>query len=75
MARFGRIDVLVNNAGYGVVGAIEETSGDEVRRVFETNVFGLLGSDAVAAIEAKNALVAQELAAWRAVAESTDFPR
>jgi NAD(P)-dependent dehydrogenase (short-subunit alcohol dehydrogenase family) len=39
VARFGRIDVLVNN---GVVGAIEETSGDEVRRVFETNVFGLL---------------------------------
>ncbi|HTN86926.1 MAG TPA: oxidoreductase [Sorangium sp.] len=42
VARFGRIDVLVNNAGYGVVGAIEETQGDEVRRVFETNVFGLL---------------------------------
>ncbi|WP_437780948.1 oxidoreductase [Sorangium sp. So ce1097] len=208
IARFGRIDVLVNNAGFGVVGAIEETQGDEVRRVFETNVFGLLavtravlpqlrkqraglilnlssvggyrsgagfgvycstkfavegisealhaelaplgiavtvlepgyfrtefleaksvvetgkviadyagtagkvrsyakevslqqpgdpvrlarvvvelaraknpplrlplGSDAIAAIEAKNALVAQELAAWRAVAESTDFPR
>ena len=40
--RFGRIDVLVNNAGYGVLGAIEETSGDEVRKVYETNVFGLL---------------------------------
>lgn len=40
--RFGRIDVLVNNAGYGVVGAVEETPGDEVRRVYETNVFGLL---------------------------------
>lgn len=34
-----------------------------------------LGTDAIAAIEAKNALVAQELAAWRAVAASTDFPR
>ncbi|MGK3965536.1 oxidoreductase [Sorangium sp. So ce118] len=42
IARFGRIDVLVNNAGYGILGAVEETSGDEVRRVYETNVFGLL---------------------------------
>ncbi|KYF66751.1 hypothetical protein BE11_42185 [Sorangium cellulosum] len=33
-----------------------------------------LGTDAIAAIEAKNALVTQELAAWRAVSASTDFP-
>ncbi|WP_415756525.1 oxidoreductase [Pseudomonas sp. LT1P18] len=39
---FGRIDVLVNNAGFGVLGAVEEASADEVRRVYETNVFGLL---------------------------------
>ena len=37
----GRLDVLVNNAGYGVVGAIEELSDDEVRRQFDTNVFGM----------------------------------
>ncbi len=42
VARFGRIDVLVNNAGYGVIGAVEETKGEDVRRVYETNVFGLL---------------------------------
>ncbi|WP_394831280.1 oxidoreductase [Pendulispora rubella] len=42
IARYGRIDVLVNNAGYGIIGAVEETPGDDVRRIYETNVFGLL---------------------------------
>lgn len=40
--RFGRIDVLVNNAGFGVLGAVEETSAAETERLFATNVFGLL---------------------------------
>ncbi len=39
---FGRIDVLLNNAGYGLLGAVEEASNAEVQRVFNTNVFGLL---------------------------------
>ncbi len=42
LQRFGRIDVLVNNAGFGLLGAVEEASADEVRRLYETNVFGLL---------------------------------
>jgi NAD(P)-dependent dehydrogenase (short-subunit alcohol dehydrogenase family) len=42
MEHFGRIDVLVNNAGYGLAGAVEESSAEEVRSIFDTNVMGLL---------------------------------
>ena len=42
IARFGSIDVLVNNAGRGLLGAVEEASAAEVEAVFTTNVFGLL---------------------------------
>ncbi len=38
--RFGTIDVLVNNAGYGYVGALEEGEDADVRAMFDTNVFG-----------------------------------
>jgi NAD(P)-dependent dehydrogenase (short-subunit alcohol dehydrogenase family) len=40
--RFGHIDVLVNNAGYGTIGAIEEFSMDEIRAQMETNFFGAI---------------------------------
>ncbi|HEY0185815.1 MAG TPA: oxidoreductase [Rhodopila sp.] len=41
-ARFGGIDVLVNNAGYGFRGAVEEASDAEMRALFDTNFFGLV---------------------------------
>jgi len=41
VARFGRIDVLVNNAGYGHLGLFEETRPEDARVQFDTNVFGL----------------------------------
>ena len=40
LARFGRIDVLVNNAGYGQLGLFEENESGEIERQFATNVFG-----------------------------------
>jgi NAD(P)-dependent dehydrogenase (short-subunit alcohol dehydrogenase family) len=39
-AHFGGLDVLVNNAGYGLLGAVEEAADDEVEAVFRVNVFG-----------------------------------
>lgn len=42
VSRYGGIDVVVNNAGYAALGALEELSEDEVRRQLETNLFGVL---------------------------------
>ncbi|KLU54982.1 short-chain dehydrogenase [Paenibacillus sp. VT-400] len=40
--RFGRIDVLVNNAGYGHLGVFEESTMEEIQAQYDTNVFGLM---------------------------------
>jgi NAD(P)-dependent dehydrogenase (short-subunit alcohol dehydrogenase family) len=40
VARFGTIDVLINNAGYAIIGAVEETPDTELRAIMETNFFG-----------------------------------
>ncbi|WP_261304059.1 oxidoreductase [Paenibacillus andongensis] len=40
--KFGRIDVLVNNAGYGLLSGVEEASYEEVKQIYDANVFGLL---------------------------------
>ena len=39
---FGRLDIVLNNAGYSLVGTIEEASADDVRALYETNIFGTL---------------------------------
>lgn len=40
--RFGTIDILLNNAGFGLLGAVEEATAEEIERLYATNVFGLL---------------------------------
>lgn len=42
LAAFGRIDVLVNNAGYGLAGAVEEADEEEIVRQIDTNVYGVV---------------------------------
>lgn len=42
LAKEGKIDVLINSAGYGIAGAFEETQIDDVRSMFDTNFFGLV---------------------------------
>src|SRR6478672_1792666 len=42
LERFGRIDAVVNNAGYAVIGAFEAARPEQIERQFQTNVFGLM---------------------------------
>ena len=45
IARFGKIDVLVNNAGIGLFSALEATPDEVIRQVFETNTFGVMSAN------------------------------
>ena len=48
LARWGRIDVLINNAGYGLLGSVEVTTPEEFQRIFEVNMMGaVLATQAV----------------------------
>ncbi|MDT3406852.1 UNVERIFIED_CONTAM: NADP-dependent 3-hydroxy acid dehydrogenase YdfG [Pseudacidovorax intermedius] len=44
IAHFGKIDVLVNNAGYGIGGAVEELNQQEIKDSFDVNVFAVIGT-------------------------------
>lgn len=54
-AHFGRLDIVLNNAGYSLVGTIEEATADEIRALYETNILG-----AVAVIQAALPLLRQQ---------------
>ena len=67
---FGRLDVVVNNAGYGLVGAFEELGAEQIARNFETNFFGALAViRAALASDAENGPTVTET--FPVVAEST----
>lgn len=54
-AHFGRLDIVLNNAGYALIGTIEEASADDVRALYETNIFG-----AIAVIQAALPLLREQ---------------
>jgi short-subunit dehydrogenase len=68
MRRWGRLDVVIANAGFGVVGALRDLSVDDYRRQFETNVFGVLRTIKAALPEIErtkgNVVIVGSVAGW-----------
>ncbi len=56
IAAFGYVDVVVNNAGYGLGGAIEEVTEDEFEPMFQTNIYGLIRTTRAAPANAASSL-------------------
>ena len=70
LQRWGRLDVVIANAGFGVVGALRQLSVDDYRRQFETNVFGVLRTIKAALPEIEktkgNVVIVGSVAGWTA---------
>lgn len=75
--RWGKLDVVVANAGFGVVGAITELSVEDYRRQFETNVFGVLHTIYAALPEIErtrgNLVIVGSVAGWIATAGTSPY--
>ena len=75
--RWGKLDVVVANAGFGVVGALRDLSVDDYRRQFETNVFGVLRTIYAALPEvertAGNVVILGSVAGWTATPNSSPY--
>jgi short-subunit dehydrogenase len=77
VAAFGRLDIAVANAGFGVVGALQKLTVDDYRRQFETNVFGVLRTIYAALPELEKAhgnfVVVSSVAGWVSTPGSSPY--
>jgi short-subunit dehydrogenase len=75
--RWGKLDVVIANAGFGVVGALRDLSVDDYRRQFETNVFGVLRTIKAALPEIEkargNVVVVGSVAGWTASPNTSPY--
>jgi NAD(P)-dependent dehydrogenase (short-subunit alcohol dehydrogenase family) len=73
--QFGRVDALVNNAGYYQAGPLEATAMDQVHRQFQTNVFGLIALNKASHTFARRAPESSSTSAPSAPTRATPTPR
>ncbi len=77
IAEFGRLDVVIANAGFGVVGRVEHLSVDDYKRQYETNVFGVVRTLKAALPEVQKVkgrlVVMGSVAGWIALPESSAY--